>query len=134
MQDLAILTIEGGEYDVSARDPPTQCHPGTSLSIVKQAHLFFSDDKRRKRMLWLVGPTGVGKTAMMQTRAEDSANAVLGTSLFFTVKERDDASKVVITLTYQIAVNLQSYRQHIYEQIVAYPKLPQIDENTVHEA
>lgn len=125
MQELAILTIEGGEHDVSARDPPPRYHPETRISIVKQAHLSFSNDKRRKRMLWLVGPAGARRTAVMQTLAEDSANAVLGTSLFFTVNERDDASKVVITLAYQIALNLQSYRQHIYEQIVADPKLPQ---------
>lgn len=76
-------------------------------------------------MLWLVGPAGVGKTAIMQTLAENPSSAALGASLFFSVNERDDASKVFITLAYQIAVDLLSYRQYVHEQIETDPKLPQ---------
>ncbi|KAF9440387.1 hypothetical protein P691DRAFT_620084, partial [Macrolepiota fuliginosa MF-IS2] len=70
MKELEEYTIRGTEFDSSERDPPPRCHPGTRLKIVKQIQEFFDDYRNGKRLLWIVGPAGVGKSAIMQTLAE----------------------------------------------------------------
>ncbi|KAF9443085.1 hypothetical protein P691DRAFT_797681 [Macrolepiota fuliginosa MF-IS2] len=128
MKELEEHTIPGAEFDSSERDPPPQCHPGTRLKIVEQTQEFFDNYRDGKRLLWVVGPAGVGKSAIMQTLAEiastPSSNVMLGASLFFSVNGRDNASKAITTLAYQIAVNHHPYRQFVHNEINNDPKLP----------
>ncbi|KAF9442513.1 hypothetical protein P691DRAFT_474831 [Macrolepiota fuliginosa MF-IS2] len=128
MKELEKHTIPGAEFDSSERDPPPKCHPGTRLRIVEQTQQFFDNYRDEKRLLWIVGPAGVGKSAIMQTLAEiastPSSNVTSGASLFFSVNGRDNASKAIITLAYQIAVNHPPYRQFIHNEINGDPKLP----------
>ncbi|KAF9444120.1 hypothetical protein P691DRAFT_362075 [Macrolepiota fuliginosa MF-IS2] len=128
MEKLEKRTIPGAEYDSSERDPPPRCHPGTRLQIVEQAQELFDDFRDGKRLLWIVGPAGVGKSAVVQTLAENastpSSKVMLGASLFFSVNGRDDASKAIPTLVYQIAVKHHPYRQFIHNEIANDPKLP----------
>ncbi|KAF9448701.1 hypothetical protein P691DRAFT_668959 [Macrolepiota fuliginosa MF-IS2] len=125
MKPLEEHILQGAEFDLSARDPPPQCHPGTRLSIMRRIQRFLNDRGREKRMLWLVGPAGVGKSAIMQTLAETASNVILGASLFFAVNQRDDPSKVFPTLAYQIAIKCPPYRKFILQEITLDPLLPQ---------
>lgn len=72
-------------------------------------------------MLWIVGPAGVGKSAIMQTIAETSPN--LGASLFFFVNVRDNPARVITTLAYQIATKHPRYRDHIRQKAMDDPIL-----------
>ncbi|KAF9449002.1 hypothetical protein P691DRAFT_728645, partial [Macrolepiota fuliginosa MF-IS2] len=127
MIKLAKYTIPGAAFDDSARDPPPRCHPGTRLTILQKARDFFVNPHREKKMLWIVGPAGVGKSAIMQSLAEtvSSANSdvVLGASLFFSINGRNNESETLTTLAYQIAVNDLSYRQFIQNEVMNDPKL-----------
>ncbi|KAF9443199.1 hypothetical protein P691DRAFT_646398, partial [Macrolepiota fuliginosa MF-IS2] len=129
MIKLAEYTIPGAAFDDSDRDPPPRCHPGTRLAILQRAQDFFVDPHREKKMFWIVGPAGVGKSAIMQSLAEtvSSANSdvVLGASLFFSINGRNDGSKTLTTLAYQIAVNDLSYRQFIRNEVENDPTLLQ---------
>lgn len=127
MSALLKETIPGAAFDSSDRDPPARCHPGTRLSIINRTQHFIINRNGNKRMRWIVGPAGVGKSAIMQTLAETklptSANVVLGASIFFSIYGRSDGTKAIITLAYQLAVNHDSYREFIEEEITRDPSL-----------
>lgn len=129
MQELMKHTILGAAFDSSARDPPPRCHPRTRLEIVQRVQNFIVDRTKNKRMLWLVGPAGAGKSAIMQTLAESTSKAttdiVLGASLFFSINERDDGRKTFTTIAYQIAVRNISYRQFVQNEVSNDPSLLQ---------
>ncbi|KAF5348800.1 hypothetical protein D9756_009783 [Leucocoprinus leucothites] len=122
LKELEKHTIPGAEFDSSARDPPPRCHPGTRVEIMSNAHewLHHSDG-----VLWLYGPAGVGKSAIMQSVAESEAdNQSLGATLFFSRPfARDEPSGVWPTISFQLAVKETSYRAYIQEELDNNPKL-----------
>ncbi len=69
-------------------------------------------------MLWILGPMGVGKSAIAQTMAEELSGR-LGAALFFSrPNNRDDPDGVIPTLAYQLAVKLPDYRRIVTERLV----------------
>ncbi|KAJ3557691.1 hypothetical protein NP233_g11676 [Leucocoprinus birnbaumii] len=124
MEKLFECTIRGAELDSSARDPPPRCHPGTRIAILKRMELWLRDPCRTKRMLWLVGPAGVGKSAIMQTVAEKECKSSLLAALFFSAPNgRNDPRKVITTLAYQLAARYPPYRDYIRTKIMANPSI-----------
>ncbi|KXN84590.1 hypothetical protein AN958_12271 [Leucoagaricus sp. SymC.cos] len=126
MKDLATHTIPGVEHDSSERDPPPQCHPGTRLDICGQAHTWFHDPKRKAKILWIHGPAGVGKSAIMQTLAQEDANSptsILGATVFFSkLRQRNDPKKLFNTVAYQLATRYKNYRRYITDILTKDPK------------
>jgi len=104
MEKFAEHTIRGSGLDSFDRDPPPRCHPGTRQEIINQMELWINGSRRRKKMSCLVGPAGVGKSAIMQSVAErsQSPSTVLAALFFSAPNKRNDPSKVVTTLAYQI--------------------------------
>ncbi|KAF5324236.1 hypothetical protein D9619_011255 [Psilocybe cf. subviscida] len=89
---------EGGRADNA------KCQPGTRKEVIllieKWMNAIESD-----RILWLSGPAGGGKTAIMKTIAEQSTNQVVRTVNFFffrTDTTRNSGHSVIPTLLYQI--------------------------------
>ncbi|KXN87989.1 hypothetical protein AN958_07849 [Leucoagaricus sp. SymC.cos] len=111
MKDFAKHTIRGAAVDSSARDPPPRCHPGTRLSTIDEKRALCMACPPPKRLAWIVGPAGVGKSAIMQTVAETSPN--LGAALFFSVNGRNDSTKAIATLAYQLATKFPHYLDYI---------------------
>jgi hypothetical protein len=71
-------------------------------------------------MRWVVGPAGVGKTAIMQIVAEETpADA----SVFFSVSGRRDGTKTFTTIAYQLAAKCELYCQFIRKEISRDPTL-----------
>lgn len=129
MKEFVEHIIPGAAFDSSARHPPPRCHPGTRLAVVRRIQGFISSRTEDKRILWLVGPAGVGKSAIMQTVAENmpsvNSDITLGASLFFSVNGRDDGAKTFTTLAYQLAVNNPLYRQFLQNEMMNDLTLPQ---------
>lgn len=127
MNLLAKHTIAGAEFDSSARDPPPSCHPGTRLDISSKLQSWMRDPAREKKLTWVHGPAGVGKSAIMQTLAEsehDSEDSILGATLFFSrANHRHDSKRVVLTIAYQLAVKYQSYRSYALNLLLRDPKV-----------
>ncbi|KAF5359719.1 hypothetical protein D9756_003064 [Leucocoprinus leucothites] len=123
MEKFSGYTIRGAELDSSARDPPPRCHPGTRVKIVD--HLRSRFRSPTKRVQWLVGPAGVGKSAIMQTVAElERETSYLLAALFFSAPNgRNDPTKVIFTLAYQISRQNEGYRNHIRSKVKADPHL-----------
>lgn len=124
MRLLSEHTIAGAEFDSSARYPPPQCHPGTRLSIKQSIQTWLADPKRETRLLWLYGAAGVGKTAIVQTLAEEIPSQQLGATLFFSrPNKRNNPNRVFTTIAYQLAVRVSDYREYLRLQLEADPNL-----------
>ncbi|KAJ7262582.1 NACHT domain-containing protein [Mycena rebaudengoi] len=77
---------------------------------------FFEDVTERLPVLWLHGPAGAGKSALMRTLAEHLATSGhLGGSFFFKRghQTRGNAQKLFATLAYQLAFNIPQMKARI---------------------
>lgn len=120
-------TISGAHYDSSARQPPPRCHLGTRKRIVEQTLRWFLGMPRTERVLWLIGPAGAGKSAIMQTLTEQAATkSILGAALFFSAaKGHNQSAKVFTTLAYQLAAKHPTYHSFLCGRLKADPLLPE---------
>jgi hypothetical protein len=112
--------------DAAARFPPPQCYPGTRTAVQDKLFAWLLDLLRRRSIVWLFGPAGVGKSAIAQTFAERAKDqGLLGAVFFFSCTQdsdkRSDARRVIPTLACQLAINNQHYLRLITEQIAGNP-------------
>ncbi|XP_006463171.1 hypothetical protein AGABI2DRAFT_207819, partial [Agaricus bisporus var. bisporus H97] len=126
MEKLLEKTILGAASDSSARDPPPRCHPGTRLAILERCLHFIANCNDNKKIRWVVGSAGVGKSAILQNVAESPKLPVISqASVFFSINGRNDGSKAILTLSYQLATKSELYRQVIEYEIARDPSLLQ---------
>ncbi|KXN82236.1 Vegetative incompatibility protein HET-E-1 [Leucoagaricus sp. SymC.cos] len=127
MKDLAGQSIPGVEHDSSERDPPPQCHPGTRLDICGQAQSWFHNTDRNEKILWIHGPAGIGKSAIMQTLAQEehkSSSSILGATIFFSkLRQRNNPKRLLNTIAYQFATRYKPYRQYVTDILTDDPKI-----------
>jgi hypothetical protein len=85
------------------------------------------DSNRAQKMLWLHGPAGVGKSAIMQTVAQiedNSPASTLGATVFFSrPNEHNDPKCLFTTIAYQLAVKYPLYRQYITDILTNDPQI-----------
>lgn len=119
LQLLADKRMPGAEADSSARDPPPKCHPATRQSLRGRINDWIVKPERHWRMLWVLGPAGVGKSAVAQTIAEETkAAGRLGASCFFSrLNDRNDPDRVIPTIAYQLAVKHPTYKKIISQRL-----------------
>ncbi|KAJ3509981.1 hypothetical protein NLJ89_g4933 [Agrocybe chaxingu] len=75
-------------------------------------------------ILWLYGPAGAGKTAILQTIAEMCTEAGFALASFFffrTDARRNDGSYLVATLAYQLALAMQPFRKLVNAAVEYHP-------------
>ncbi|XP_006464119.1 hypothetical protein AGABI2DRAFT_74614, partial [Agaricus bisporus var. bisporus H97] len=126
MAELLEKTIPGAAFDSSTRDPPPRCHPGTRLAVLARCLEFIANAIGTKKMRWVVGKAGVGKSAIMQSVADSSfSSEAPGASIFFSINGRNDGAKAVITFAYQLAASCEPYRTLIEYEITRKPSLLQ---------
>ncbi|EKM78011.1 hypothetical protein AGABI1DRAFT_42555, partial [Agaricus bisporus var. burnettii JB137-S8] len=124
MEKFLQHTIIGAEFDSSDRHPPPRCHPGTRLAIVERCKIFIVHCNGKEKLRWVVGPAGAGKSAIMQIVTEEIPdNVILGASVFLSVNGRQDATKIFVTIAYQLAAKSEPYRQLIQSEISRDPSL-----------
>ncbi len=115
--------IPGAEYDSSSRDFPPRCHPGTRSQILEDVQARIHDRSRATRMIWINGPAGVGKSAIMQTltEAESSLDSTFTTLFLSRPNERDDPRKVFTTLAYGLVTLNSEYHDYVGESLLHDP-------------
>ncbi|XP_006457553.1 hypothetical protein AGABI2DRAFT_123410 [Agaricus bisporus var. bisporus H97] len=123
MEKLLQHTIIGAEFDSSDRDPPPRCHPGTRLAILQRCLDFIIQCHDEGKLRWVVGPAGVGKSAVMQIVAEKAPDGVIFASVFLSVNGRQDGTKIIMTIAYQLAVKCQPYHRFIRYELTKDPSL-----------
>ncbi|EKM76814.1 hypothetical protein AGABI1DRAFT_115493, partial [Agaricus bisporus var. burnettii JB137-S8] len=122
--ELLEKTIPGAAFDSSARDPPPRCHPGTRLAILARCLEFIANAADEQKMRWVVGAAGVGKSAIMQNVADSCLpSESLGASIFFSINGRNEGTKAIVTLAFQLAAKCEPYRQFIEREIARNPSL-----------
>ncbi|KAJ3568294.1 hypothetical protein NP233_g5799 [Leucocoprinus birnbaumii] len=115
MNWLRASMLDNAQHDSAGRDPPPRCHPDTRISILDRTHQWIDNPKRDKRLIWIRGPAGVGKSAIVQTLADSLAlSGRLGASLFFSRPNgRSNPRHVFPTIAYQLASQNSTYRAYI---------------------
>jgi hypothetical protein len=120
-------TIRGAEFDSSDPNMPLRCHPGTRLKIIKRCQDFVLTCNGPKKLRWVVGAAGVGKSVIMQSVARDESrvlsNIIMGATIFFSVDGRKYGTKAIATIAYQLAVKLNPYRLFVQRELTRDPSL-----------
>jgi len=114
----------GATYDSQERSPPPRCLSGTRLEILEKIHAWVKAGSAGRRILWLHGPAGAGKSAIAQTVAETYAGRnQLAASFFFarTAAYRNDAKHLFPTVAVQIALSALEKRQRLDEILSSDP-------------
>jgi hypothetical protein len=75
-----------------------------------------ADDQKKSLILWLYGPAGAGKSAIAQTIAEMCERLEILVAGFFwsrTDPSRNDATRLIASLTYQLLVAIPEMRNYV---------------------
>jgi len=117
-------------HDSSDRDPPPRCAEGTRIKVIQDILTWIKDPEPTQSVLWLNGPFGNGKSAIMQTIAETLRNDsqtshLLAGSFFFGRGKpgRDKAEYLIPTIAYQIATNIPWMRKPIETAVTRDPTI-----------
>ncbi|KAJ7624563.1 hypothetical protein FB45DRAFT_751236, partial [Roridomyces roridus] len=111
-------------YDSAESFPQPRCHPETRINLLND--LRHQLDDPGVRVLWLHGPAGAGKSAIMQTlcrQLHDSGK--LGGSYFFKRDHgiRGNARGLFATLAYQLAIFDPTLKPGISKMVEKNPAL-----------
>ncbi|KAF9461637.1 hypothetical protein BDZ94DRAFT_1115266, partial [Collybia nuda] len=94
------------------RAPPPKCHPETRRSILSEIAdwiaLTSNFPQDHRRVLWLYGPAGAGKSAIAQTISEFCAEAKTLAASFFFARGKDRrsvATYIFTTIAHQLATS-----------------------------
>ncbi|KAJ7442968.1 hypothetical protein FB451DRAFT_1413884 [Mycena latifolia] len=113
-------------HDAGERYPQPQCHPKTRTQMLDDLHAWSSEPNPKRRMLWLHGPAGAGKSAIAQSFCQRlEAEGRLGGSFFFKRGHvsRGKGNKLFPTLAYQLAVLLPEFKCVVSECVEHEPSL-----------
>ena len=81
---LGLKVAVGAAYNVAERYDPSQCRPYTRVAVLSKIMDWIeARHNRRLRFMWLTGPAGTGKSAIVQTIAETCYEAGLLAASFF---------------------------------------------------
>jgi hypothetical protein len=69
---LRSLSATGAPFDSQDRSPAPKCHPGTRSDILSKIYTWIGNHNSKK-LCWVHGPAGAGKSAIAQTVAERCA-------------------------------------------------------------
>lgn len=125
IQLLARKGIPAATVDSSDRAYPPRCHPDTRANLRSRIVEWVSSDSRHRKMLWVLGPAGVGKSALAQTLAEEyQETGCLGATFFFSRPHHwDDPDTVIPTLAYQLAIRNSPYKSIITKRLAEDPMI-----------
>ena len=119
-------------HDSKERFPQPKCHPYTRERIL-QTILNWAESDSCKRILWLSGSAGTGKSAIAQTVSERcKRNDRLAATFFFLrpSSERNTSDRLVATLAYQIALSVPGAKEFIANAVEDDPAIFSKDINS----
>ncbi|EIW80758.1 hypothetical protein CONPUDRAFT_166178 [Coniophora puteana RWD-64-598 SS2] len=119
-QEIAV----GAVYDSNERQPHSKCLPGTRVRLLEALHQHVGDPARK--IVWLSGESGCGKSTVAHTLAEELRRAdKLAGTFFFSRKhtKRSTFDHVILTLAYQLGLHHPQAREVIAKAISDDPSL-----------
>ncbi|KDR84498.1 hypothetical protein GALMADRAFT_715502 [Galerina marginata CBS 339.88] len=134
LQDAGLIALSqaishAAMYDSAERYPAGHCHPGTRKDVINTIMDWTKDPNPSYDTVWLYGPAGAGKSAIMQTIAELlqklHRQCYAGSFFFASGKSgRDQGVLLFSTLAYQIAIYLPGMREAVNNAMSADITLP----------
>lgn len=111
-------------HDSEARDPPPRCHPETRIRVISDLTRWIKQENTQetlgeKRIIWVSGPLGAGKTAVFQHIAETLAEEDVIIAAFFFSRAKDakdprgSLKNLFTTIAYQLAMSSPEIRRKI---------------------
>ncbi|KAF8816531.1 hypothetical protein BYT27DRAFT_7154580 [Phlegmacium glaucopus] len=127
---LSQAVSHGAIHDSAERYPAPNCHPDTRMAVRQIILDWIHNDSSGLSFLWLYGPAGAGKTAILQAIAEFLCSSSgdyenFGGSFFFSRRKsgRDQGRFLFSTIAYQLALKIPGLRHHINRIMEARPTL-----------
>ncbi|KAM6490272.1 hypothetical protein JOM56_014249, partial [Amanita muscaria] len=113
-------------HDSSAQDPERCCHPGTRQDVLNKMRTWMDDPSAPERICWLLGPAGVGKSAIAQTISNSYDQDKVGATFFFFRSDpiRNDGNRLIPTLAWQLAFSVPAINDLIAFSLEKQPDLP----------
>ncbi|KAJ6471544.1 hypothetical protein C8R45DRAFT_1104511 [Mycena sanguinolenta] len=106
--------------------PQPRCHPETRTKMLDDLWEWALDPDPATTVLWLYGPAGAGKSAIMQSLASQLKDAGrLGGSFFFKRGDatRGNAKTLFATIAYQVALSVPALRTPISQIVESDPSI-----------
>ncbi|KAF7372987.1 putative nwd2 protein [Mycena sanguinolenta] len=106
--------------------PQPRCHPETRTKMLEDLRKWVLGTHTKRTILWLYGPAGAGKSAIMQTLAGQLKDAgIFGGSFFFRRGHatRGNAKTLFATIAYQLALSVASLRIPISQIVESDPSI-----------
>ena len=112
-------------HDSSARYPPPSCYPRTREKVLQVITDWVNNADAPKRIMWVNGPAGAGKSAIAQSIAERYKDSRLAGSFFFlrSSEDRGVADRLFMTLAWQLAFSIPETRPYIESVLKKEPLL-----------
>ncbi|KAJ3569401.1 hypothetical protein NP233_g5072 [Leucocoprinus birnbaumii] len=124
LEKLVVNGMPGAMLDSKERALAPRCNEDTRQqirnNIIEWQRGSYGESRR---LLWISGPVGVGKSALAQTVAEDfKEQGLLGACFFFSQQnDRRDSDAVIPTIAYQLASILPGYLSIVAKLIADEP-------------
>ncbi|KAI9782132.1 MAG: hypothetical protein M1839_005479 [Geoglossum umbratile] len=118
---------DGAAFDSHLQEHESQCLPDTRVELRHQI-MNWAKDANGKRIFWLNGMAGTGKSTIARTIASSLADqGLLGASFFFSRGggDRGHATKFFTTLAAQLASRIKLIKPYIANAVAENPGLPQ---------
>ncbi|EIW80644.1 hypothetical protein CONPUDRAFT_24349, partial [Coniophora puteana RWD-64-598 SS2] len=114
----------GAVYNSNERQPHSVCLQGTRVELLQslQAHL----NDRNRKLLWVTGESGCGKSTIAHTLAEKlDRQGRLAATFFFSRKhaKRSNLDHVFVSLAYQLGLHHPRAQDIIVQAISNDPSL-----------
>ncbi|KAJ6465422.1 hypothetical protein C8R45DRAFT_910793 [Mycena sanguinolenta] len=113
-------------HDSAESFPQPRCHPETRTNMLEDLRDWALDPNPQNTILWLYGPAGAGKSAIMQTLAEQLRDmGRLGGCFFFKRNHatRGNAKTLFATIAYQLILGVPWLRTPISQVVENDPSI-----------
>ncbi|KAF8990784.1 hypothetical protein BDQ17DRAFT_1393068 [Cyathus striatus] len=112
----------GASHQSEERYDAPKCHPDTRKAVINDIMSWVNSKDPEKRIVWLHGPVGAGKSVIAQTVAEMCfMKEILVASSFFsrtaTETGRDDGTKLVPTIAHQLGNTVGHAKEIIIDEL-----------------
>ncbi|KAF9067178.1 hypothetical protein BDP27DRAFT_1226351, partial [Rhodocollybia butyracea] len=113
-------------HDSADSFPQPRCHPETLTKMLKDLQEWSLETDPTSRIMWLFGPAGAGKSAIMRTLSNQlQSDGRLGGCFFFkrSHQTRGNAKVLFVTIAYQLALDIPWLRGPISQVVKHNPSI-----------
>ncbi|KAJ2928706.1 hypothetical protein H1R20_g8424, partial [Candolleomyces eurysporus] len=138
LEKLEARIAAGAIHDSAERCDAPRCHPETRVAVQDDLYHWIVDgdeaSEQPRKIKWVTGPAGSGKTAIMGSLADRCAvNGLLGATFFFASWSASIGRRRKTAFVATIARQLADYREDLKRAIsTAIEKSPSVFEKNLH--